>query len=137
MRGGVRVEPRGLDPARPHYVVGLGINVRQRSFPPELLAERAVTSLALCGLDLPVERVLEELCAALPGRFDEARRADLCLARDWLEATGLSGREVRVEAGGARHEGRLASLDLAELVLETPRGRARLPLELVQALARA
>jgi hypothetical protein len=33
--------------------------------------------------------------------------------------------------------GLLATLDLTELELESPRGRARFPLELVQALARA
>ena len=134
---GVLVETRGLDPARPHYVVGLGLNVRQRSFPPELCAERTVTSLALCGLDLPVERALVELCAALPMRFEQARRADAQLARDWLEATGLSGCAVCVEAGGSRHQGRLVALDLEELELESPRGRTRFPLEVVQALARA
>jgi BirA family biotin operon repressor/biotin-[acetyl-CoA-carboxylase] ligase len=134
---GVLVETRGLDPQRPHYVVGLGINVRQRSFPAELSAERAVTSLALCALELPVERVLEELCKALPERFEQARRADNRLARDWLAATGLSGRSVRVDVGGAHHVGLLATLDLTELELESPRGRARFPLELVQALARA
>jgi BirA family biotin operon repressor/biotin-[acetyl-CoA-carboxylase] ligase len=134
---GVLVETRGLDPARPHYVVGLGLNVAQRAFPAELRAERAVTSLALCGLDVEVARALAALCAALPVRFAEARAADPCLARDWLAATGLAGCAVRLEAGGARHSGRLAGLDLAELELESPRGRARFPLELVQALARA
>ncbi len=134
---GVLVETRGLDPQRPHYVVGLGINVRQRSFPAELSAERAVTSLALCALELPVERVLEELCKALPERFEQARRADIRLARDWLAATGLAGRSVCVDAGGSRHVGLLVTLDLTELELESPRGRARFPLELVQALARA
>jgi len=134
---GVLVETRGLDPARPHYVVGLGLNVAQRAFPPELCAERAVASLALCGLEVPVERALEALAEALPGRFAEARERDPRLARDWLAATGLAGCAVHLESGGARHSGRLAALDLAELELESPRGRARFPLELVQALARA
>jgi BirA family biotin operon repressor/biotin-[acetyl-CoA-carboxylase] ligase len=134
---GVLVETRGLDALRPHYVVGLGLNVRQRAFPPELTAERAVTSLALCGLDTTLERALEALCAALPARFDEARRADPKLARDWLAATGLMGRKVRVESSGATHAGEVVALDLEALVLESPRGRERLALELVQSLARA
>jgi BirA family transcriptional regulator, biotin operon repressor / biotin---[acetyl-CoA-carboxylase] ligase len=133
---GVLVETRGLDPARPHYVVGLGLNVRQRSFPPALLSERAVTSLALCGLELSVERALQELCRSLPARFDEARGADPRLARDWLAATGLADVEVLVEAAGARHAGRLAAFDLEALELESPRGREHFPLELVQALSR-
>jgi len=44
---------------------------------------------------------------------------------------------VRLESGGARHAGRLVALDLEALELDTPRGRARFPLELVQSLARA
>ncbi|MBK7642288.1 MAG: biotin--[acetyl-CoA-carboxylase] ligase [Planctomycetes bacterium] len=135
--GGVLVETRGLDPARPHYVVGMGLNVRQREFPPELLAERAVASFALAGLELAPERALEELCAALPVRFAQAQRADRKLALDWLAATRLLDLRVRIESGGARHEGQLASLDLETLELATARGRERFPLELVQALERA
>ncbi len=134
---GVLVETRGLDPQRPHYVVGLGLNVRQRSFPAELAAERAVASCASCGLDVTLARALEALCAVLPGRFEAAQRADPVLARDWLAATGLAGRAVRLEAGGAWHSGTLARIDLEALELESPQGRARFPLELVQALARA
>jgi len=134
---GVLVETRGLDPARPHYVVGLGLNVRQRAFPAELRAEREVTSLALCGLDIALEPALEELCVALPGRFEQALRADIRLARDWLAATGLAGCTVQLEAGGEARAGKLVSLDLEALVLESPRGLDRIPLELVQALERA
>ena len=129
---GVLVETRGLDPARPHYIVGMGLNVRQRSFPPRLLEERAVTSFALLGLELDVERVLEALVAVLPERFDQAARRDAQLARDWLEATGLAGCTVELDSGGARHKGRLVALDLEALDLDG----TRFPLELVQALAR-
>jgi biotin-(acetyl-CoA carboxylase) ligase len=117
--------------------VGLGLNVRQRSFPAELAAERTVTSLALCGLDVTVERALEELGATLSGRFEQALQNDIRLARDWLAATGLSGCAVRLESGGECHSGTLATLDLEELELASSRGRTRFPLELVQALERA
>ena len=33
---GILVETRGLDPGAPHFVVGIGVNVVQRAFPPEL-----------------------------------------------------------------------------------------------------
>ena len=134
---GVLVETRGLDPARPHYVVGLGLNVRQRAFPAELRAERAVTSLALAGLDLTLADALSALAAALPRRLEQAQRADPALARDWLAATGLAGCAVRLESGGEWRTGTLVALDLAALELESARGRERFPLELVQALARA
>jgi len=58
---GVLVETRGLDPERPHYVLGVGVNVRQREFAPELVAERAVTSLLLCGVDVEVLDARERL----------------------------------------------------------------------------
>ena len=134
---GVLVETRGLDPLHPHYVVGLGLNVRQRSFPPVLESERAVTSLARLGLEVPLARAEEELARALPVRFEAAERADASLAHDWLEATGLANREIVLETSGARQRGKLVTLDLEALVLESARGRARIPLELVQALARA
>jgi hypothetical protein len=80
---------------------------------------------------------LDALVAALPARFEQAQRADPALAREWLAATGLAGRRVRLETGGAWHAGTLAALDLDGLELESARGRERFPLELVQALARA
>ena len=54
---GLLVESRGLDPRAPAFVAGVGVNVRQRAFPAELEAERAVTSLALLGLESTVEDV--------------------------------------------------------------------------------
>ena len=123
---GILVETRGLDPEAPHFVVGIGLNVAQRAFPPGLEAERAVTSLAREGVDASVEDALECLRAALPARWRMARERPDELARDYLEAAGLAERTVRAELGSERVEGRVLRLDLARgLTLELESGRER------------
>lgn len=106
---GILVETRGLDPRAPHYVVGVGINVAQRNFAPELLAERAVTSLALCGVEratddvlhavlAELEPVLERAIAESEPTSDPQSDAGRATAREYAEAAGLIGARVCVEA---------------------------------------
>ncbi len=109
---GILVETRGLDPRAPHYVVGIGLNVLQREFPEQLLSERAVTSLRLCGCDATIEGALDALVGELPGRIDAIRSDPKSLARDYLSATGLLRRRVRVRSGEGAFEGRIESLDI-------------------------
>lgn len=135
---GVLVESRGLDPARPSYVVGVGLNVRQRAFGAELVAERAVTSLALEGVDATVDDACAKVLAALGERLEQLGRDSASLARDFAAATGLVGTSVRVAAGGRTLAGRLAALDLERgLSLETASGVVPLALAHVTALERA
>jgi BirA family biotin operon repressor/biotin-[acetyl-CoA-carboxylase] ligase len=132
---GVLVETRGFDARRPHFVIGLGVNVRQRSFPPELIAERAVTSLALCAIEtepaLVLERVLAQLGPKLSLGFGDAER----LAEEFLAATGLAGSEVRVSSGSGSIAGRLSGLSLRRGV-ELDSGQT-VPLEHVRGIVRA
>ncbi|MCK6445203.1 MAG: biotin--[acetyl-CoA-carboxylase] ligase [Planctomycetes bacterium] len=136
---GILVETRGLDPRAPHYVVGVGINVAQRTFAPELLAERAVTSLALCGVERSTDDVLRAALAELEPALERAVRESEAApstswdtartettAREYAEAAGLLGARVCVEAPqgeGPRGEirGRLRDLETCrglELELE-------------------
>ncbi|MSR63189.1 MAG: biotin--[acetyl-CoA-carboxylase] ligase [Planctomycetes bacterium] len=132
---GILVEARGLDPAHPHAVVGVGLNVRQRAFPPELLAERAVTSLALLGLECALEDALTELLERLRARMDEACATPERTLRDYAAATGFVGRTVRLVVGKSEFRGRLTALALGGLVLEPEHGPCtRHLLEHVQAL---
>lgn len=133
---GILVEARQLDPARPAFVVGVGVNVAQRAFPAALLAQRAVTSLALEGVATAPEALLAPLLAALERRLQELRLRPAALAEAYLDATGLRARAVRVRVGAASHEGRLAGLDLQALSLEPAGGGAprRLALAHVRAL---
>lgn len=133
---GILTESRGQDPAHPHFVVGIGLNVRQRFFPPELVAERAVTSLALLGLDVTVEAAAQAVLARLGARLALVRSRCRELAEDYLLASGLRDREVVVACGDEVHRGRVRGLSLAEgLELESGADARRfLPLEFIRAL---
>ncbi len=132
---GILVEARGFDPARPHFVVGIGLNCGQRSFPPELLAERPVTSLALAGVQTTVEDVFAILAPTVQKwiglALDPAAAARAELEGAYLRATGLGGCRVRVQAGQERVRGQLEGLELERgLALRIDDGTTRwIPLE--------
>jgi len=133
---GILVETRGLDPAAPHFVVGIGLNVAQRTFPAELERERAVTSLAREGSSAGVEDVLARLLATLPGRWHQAHDERERLAFDYLEAADLARRSLRATLAGEQVEGRIVGLDFTRgLRLALASGTERvLALEHVRAL---
>lgn len=114
---GVLVETRSAAHASPHYVVGIGVNVRQRAFPPELEHERPVTSLAMLGIDGSVEAVGELVLEALERRIGQAAHTSEGISADFLTALGLANQRVRVSAGDQRLEGVLAGLSVSEGVL--------------------
>jgi BirA family biotin operon repressor/biotin-[acetyl-CoA-carboxylase] ligase len=136
---GILVETRGLDPLRPHYVVGIGVNVAQREFPAELVRERAVTSLALCGASASVESVLERVTEHLERALDELERSPDRIASAYLDATELRGREVVLEMPEGELRGHLAGLSLARGVELARNGGSRsfAPLEHVRQLRAA
>ena len=103
---GILVETRGLDPAAPRYVVGVGMNVGQREFPAEVTVEREVTSLAMLGIEVTVERVLHEVWTALRARFAQS---DSELAARYLERLKL-GERVSVRDTSGVIEGEIVSL---------------------------
>jgi BirA family biotin operon repressor/biotin-[acetyl-CoA-carboxylase] ligase len=130
---GILVEALESD-GRTVLLVGVGINVAQREFPPVLAAERRVTSLVLSGARAAaeaelVEATLAHLLAALAVELERAcaatrdPAAGAVLARDYAQATGLLGRDVRVRratpSGESETRGRLVALDLERgLVVE-------------------
>ena len=135
---GVLVESRGLDPARPTYVVGVGLNVRQSSFPDELQAERAVTSLLLEGHDVPLEDVTSRLLEALPARLATTQSDPTALTHAFVTATGLVGMPVVVDGPTGEVRGTFHDLDLeAGVVVETATGPQTIALAHVRALRRA
>ncbi|MED6335373.1 MAG: biotin--[acetyl-CoA-carboxylase] ligase [Planctomycetota bacterium] len=121
--GGCLVESRGLDPARPHHVLGIGANIAQRSFPAQLLEERPVTSLALQGLSTAVSEATAKVLEALPARLAQAGEGSERLTRDFLAASALLGKLVTVESGAAQSTGVVRELTFARgLGLECPDG---------------
>lgn len=134
---GVLVETRGLDLARPHYVLGIGVNVKQREFAAELRAQRAVTSLVLCEIDVDVARVREFVLANLARRLEQAFVEDPRLCADFAAATDIAGRALDVECGEERLAGHFVELSLRGIVLRGADGaERRCALEHVRAVRR-
>lgn len=132
---GILTESRGLAVTNPAWVLGAGVNVLQREFPPGLEAERAVTSFAREGVDVPQAVVEKALIAALRARVDAVLSNASKIFEEAFDALMQGGRPVRVEYAGEVSHGRLAALHPGRgLCLERPEGRAWVPLAHVRAV---
>jgi BirA family transcriptional regulator, biotin operon repressor / biotin---[acetyl-CoA-carboxylase] ligase len=133
---GILAETRGLDPRAPHCVLGIGINVAQREFSAELVSERAVTSLALCGVHTDPRSVLERLLPHLSREMERIENDPRSTVQAYFEATGLALRRVRVRAGERELEGTWRAIDLElGITLEQADGSSqRIRLEHVRSL---
>lgn len=131
---GILVETRGLDPLRPHYVIGIGVNVGQTSFPTPLTEVRAVTSLAMLGVHAEVHAVRDAVLVELAQSVELALQRSELLASAFLDATGLRGRAVEVEMPDARIQGTWTGVTLARglEVTRTDGTRVELALEHVR-----
>ncbi len=134
---GVLAETRDLDPRRPCYVAGIGVNVARRDFPAALVAERPVTSLAASGVSCSVDDVLRRLVRAVPERCAQIEFAVERLESDFVRAAGLRECRVRAEVASGPLLGELVRLSIAEgLVIRPDFGaEMRFALEHVRALA--
>ncbi len=108
---GILVESRGLDPAQPTFVVGIGINVGQTHFPPDLLAQQAVTSLTLLGSGASLAQVEEHLLVRLAQAWQAAEHEPKQTCAQFLAATGLAGKEVSLDLSAGPIAGRVVGLD--------------------------
>lgn len=135
---GVLTESRGLDAADPAWVVGVGLNVAQRQFAPEVVGDRHVTSVALEGVDVDRAAVARDLVEALHQRVEAAVRAPDTLFDEAFASLVQAGREVAVDVAGEVVHGRFVALHPARgLGLERPHGRAWLPLAHVRSVVEA
>lgn len=135
---GILVETRGLDALRPHYVVGIGLNVAQTEFPAELRAQRAVTSLRLEGSRATLDEALACVLAGLEHWLRHVRPPAVELTEAFLDDAELRDREVELELPERSVRGRLVALSLEgglELALADG-SRARYALEHVRQLRR-
>jgi BirA family biotin operon repressor/biotin-[acetyl-CoA-carboxylase] ligase len=112
---GLLVESRGFDPAAPHYVLGIGMNLKQTHFAPELEAERAVTSLALEARALEPAEAAELLLPLLARRLEQAYASPAEQCEDYIGAAGWRGARVEIESGGRTVRGRLCGLEWSGL----------------------
>lgn len=104
-----------------YVVVGIGLNVGERAFPPELPA----TSLALeTGREHEPDRVREALCDRLELWLERYLAAGVpALAAAFAARSALAGRPVRATVDGALVEGRAVGLrDDGALLLEDGAG---------------
>lgn len=108
---GILVEARGFDPAAPHYVLGMGMNLKQTRFDPLLAAERAVTSLALEARALEPGEAAEQLLPLLARRLTQASGAMATLCDDYVGAAGWRGELLDVEGASRVARGRLCGFD--------------------------
>ena len=133
---GILTESRGFDPEEPHFVIGIGVNVKQTSFPRELTQEREVTSLAMLGVNVSTEEVMNAILARLSGRLMQARRDNRLLAEDFLDASGLRNRIAVVRSGTNVWRGTICSLSLIDgLELDCDTGEVRhIPVEFIQSV---
>lgn len=155
---GILVEARGNWPsdrraptpdsspsAAPGFVIGVGLNVLQTSFPAELTAERTVTSLALAGLREPPpapQALLEQLLPALRARLERVPDGATELAADYVHASHLDRGDVRLVGPGGEDEAVVGRLEAFELergvrVRSNDGALAELPLAWVRVLATA
>jgi BirA family biotin operon repressor/biotin-[acetyl-CoA-carboxylase] ligase len=108
---GVLIESRGFVPEKPHFVIGIGLNVGPGAGSPELAAARAVTSLALLGVETTPEALVQPLVSRVAERLLQAKERPGELALDYLGGTDLAGVDVDVRLADGLHRGRLAGLD--------------------------
>jgi BirA family transcriptional regulator, biotin operon repressor / biotin---[acetyl-CoA-carboxylase] ligase len=95
-------------------VIGIGLNVRTREFPPDL--RDSATSLAFAGNDMTVAQARQRVVAALD-RWIEASDADVLAA--WRGRDALRGEHVRWAHG----EGTATGIsDSGALLVETEAG---------------
>jgi BirA family biotin operon repressor/biotin-[acetyl-CoA-carboxylase] ligase len=112
---GILVEGR---PQEGWAVLGIGLNVRTAEFPEEL--RETATSLALEGVDLTTEDVLERVLAAL-AEWLPRPSADVLAA--WRERDALLGRPLRWANGSGVGRG---VDETGALLVDTSAGRVAL-----------
>lgn len=132
---GILVEARDFDPDAPVYVVGVGANLLQADFPPELVAERPVASLAQLGLSVGPEPFARAFARALEALLETAASAPSEVTSDYVDATSLGGRDVTIELSGGHPHGRLIFIEPDGLrILDADDTLLSFPLEHVQAI---
>jgi len=94
-------------------VLGLGINLREDAFPPEL-QDRATTVAALTGKPPDAEQLLPALLEHLSQRYAQLaeEKGPAAIIRDWTTASSFAiGKYVRVDTGTEVFEGTSRGLE--------------------------
>ncbi len=126
--GGILLEStRAGNAARPEYViVGMGINVTQTDFPPDL-EEKATSLLLESGTLVSRDELADRIKERLSTYLDEFERGDgEAIRRDYQTRLAGLGEDVVLHAaldGAATVTGRLSGIDpFGAAIVETPGG---------------
>lgn len=116
------------------FAVGVGINVNRTRFPPEL-AETATSLSLLTGRTIARPELLAHLVTAVDTTIALLQSNDLeAMHATYRDRIELVDREVHLESAGEATSGRVADIDLDEIVLRDGR---RFALAGLRALRRA
>ncbi len=116
------------DPGGPRVVLGIGINLSDGAWPPELAGQAASVS-GLTGAAVDADRLLVELLAALAARVEQLSRGDTAeLRARWSRlAPSSDGTRVRWSGPDGLAEGTTAGIDVdGALLVRTAHGIERL-----------
>ncbi len=102
---GILIEGSMKDSSVEFVIVGIGINVNQREFPPDL-SEKA-TSLALeLGTEVDRAELFREIMRSLESRYEALRECGFqSIIPLWTERTSMIGRKISVSQNGVLMEG--------------------------------
>lgn len=108
-------------------VLGIGINLNARAFPPDLQST-ATSVLLATGQRVDRPRFTAELCGALEAVYDRVvREGFAAIAPEWESFSCLTGRQVTVDCSGRRTSGTVRGIDgTGRLVLDGTGGEERI-----------
>lgn len=106
-------------------IIGVGLNIAQGSFPPELSG--IATSLKQLGIETDAQTVAVALLNALEPELELVKGGDLqAVRREWMKCECTLGKHVEIGNISPAISGTAVGLDESgALVVETPRGLQR------------
>ena len=107
---GILIESASDDAGAPFAIVGIGVNVNQTDFPPDI-ADRAASLRQLTGRRLERPALAAALLRELDARLADAAHDFPSLLADATRRSALLGSWVRLHSGAAHFEGTAESLD--------------------------
>lgn len=133
---GILVESRDAQAASPHFIVGVGVNRAQASFPPELRQQQPVTSLAQVGLEVGEIELETALLESLGRECARAEWDPAGVCADYVQASPWTRESLALEGPDGQESGRFLALDAARgLSWQPEQGPARwVRLEFIRSL---
>ena len=122
--GGVLIESSILGNDYRHAVIGMGININQTAFPPELA--NPVSMRQVTGRKHPVEDLARELCGDLEARYKQWMKGEeTAMLAEYNDRLYARGRMADLRHNGIVHSVRILGVDReGRLLVHTDRDEA-------------